>query len=179
MSNTEIQEGVAKRLIRMGYTILDGGFIKGVRGEYLKLCKKKNGYIQLNIGRGETQETFLVHRLVAEIYVPNPDNLPEVNHDNGIKDCNWSWNLKWSTRPDNIQHGFDTGLITPGWQGKTGNLHIRSKTVYQYDENDNYIKTFGSTREAARITGINDTHIQDVCRGKGKSAGGYIWKYNQ
>lgn len=167
----------AEILLARGYSILDGGFIKGVRGEYLKLCKKKNGYVQLNVGRAETQETFLVHRLVAQLYVPNPYNLPEVNHGNGIKDCNWSWNLNWSTRPDNIQHGFDTGLITPPWTGKTGKDNPHSKSVLKCNGCGYIIEEFGSTLEAERETGINAKHIQDVCRGRGQSAGGYKWKY--
>jgi hypothetical protein len=175
-----VKQTEAEKLINIGYKILDGGIIIGKRGYYLKLHKGTGGYVQLNTGRAESQVTYLVHRLVAQLYVPNPDNLPEVNHDNGIKDCNWSWNLKWCTRPQNIQHGFDTGLITPPWKGKTGSKHFASKGTKQLRISDNVlIGEFGSTLEAERVTGISAKHIQDVCRGKGISAGGFKWEYDQ
>lgn len=169
----------ATLLIEQGYQILDGGTIIGKRGGILKLNKGTGDYIQLNTGRAETQVTYLVHRLVAQIFVPNPNNLPEVNHDNGIKDCNWSWNLKWCTRPQNIQHGFDTGLITPPWRGKSGALHSRSKAVLKYDISGNELQEFGSVREAAKELQIHYNLIYDAIKGKLKSAGGFIWKYKE
>lgn len=173
--NTE--EG--NKLIADGYKILDGGFVIGKRGNFLKLHKGTSGYIQLNIGRKETQETFLVHRLVAQLYVPNPMNLPEVNHDNGIKDCNWSWNLKWCTRPENIQHGYDMGLITKHMIGKSGSKHHLSKPVFQIDLANNILNEYGSAKEAARLSKINYGTISNVLIGKGKTAGGFIWEYKK
>lgn len=54
---------------------------------------------------------FSVHRLVALHFIDNPDNLPEVNHEDGDKSNNTATNLKWASREQNIQHGFKHGLI--------------------------------------------------------------------
>jgi len=160
-----------------GYRIFDGGRVIGKKGKFIKSHKGTCGYFQLNTWRDYNQKTYLIHRIVATLFVPNPLNLPEVNHEDGNKENNWSWNLKWVTRPQNIQHGFKNGLITPSQLGKTGILSNRGKVVIQLDNDGNEVNKFGSTLEAERETGINSNHIQDVCRGKGISASGYKWSY--
>lgn len=180
MSTETIQAG--NRLIAefesLGYSIDHTGSVLGRRGKILKLAKRKGKYIQVNCFNNRLQKTYLVHRLVASKFIPNPDNLPEVNHKDGDKWNNHKDNLEWSTRENNIKHGFDTGLITPPWKGKGGKGHPRSKRVLQCNMSGLTIKEFGSSGEASRVTNINKSHIQDVCRGRGVSAGGYKWRYN-
>ena len=75
--------------------------------------KRKNGYVKVELwkdGRGHTKD---VHRLVAKAFIPNPTNLPEVNHDNGHKDNNAVTNLYWCDRLGNMRHAMETGLFTP------------------------------------------------------------------
>lgn len=85
------------------------------REKTLKLIKKKDGYIKVNLhnneytGRGNGCE-YLVHRLVAEAFIPNPDNLPEVNHKDGNKTNNKVDNLEWCDRSYNISHAYKLGL---------------------------------------------------------------------
>lgn len=86
-------------------------------------------------------------------------------------------NLEWCSREYNIQEGFRLGIITPPWLGKTGKNHCRSKSVLQLDLNENIINEFGSAREAARISKVSYGTISNVLINKGKTAGGYIWKY--
>ena len=116
---------------------------------------------------------------MAENFIPNPENKPEVNHKSGVKSENFVENLEWTTKSENVQHAFDIGLKTAQkyWLGKSGDKHNGSKTVYQYDLNGNLLNEFGSTREAKRITGVNQGHLSAVCRGERKTAGGFIWKY--
>ena len=86
----------------------------GKRPGLLTLTKQKSGYryamIQLSNGK---QKNCRVHRLVAEHFLPNPDNMKEVNHKDGNKDNNHVSNLEWCTRSHNVKHSFDTGLKQP------------------------------------------------------------------
>ena len=86
----------------------------GKRPGLLTLTKQKSGYryamIKLSNGK---QKNCRVHRLVAEHFLPNPDNMKEVNHKDGNKDNNHVSNLEWCTRSHNVKHSFDTGLKQP------------------------------------------------------------------
>ena len=180
MVEQEILEGnklIAEVLVNQGYVINKDGTIYGKRGKLLKLHKCTSGYYQLNIGK--PTKSYLVHRLVAELFIPNPENLPEVNHIDGDKTNNNVKNLEWCTRSQNIQHGTKIGLIPAPWKNKTGSQHIRSKTTLQLNMNDEIVNEFGSAREAARETNINYGTISNVLIGKGKTAGGYKWKYKE
>ena len=86
----------------------------GKRPGLLTLTKQPKGYlyamIQLSNGK---QKNCRVHRLVAEHFLPNPDNMEEVNHKDGNKENNHVGNLEWCTRSHNVQHSYDTGLKHP------------------------------------------------------------------
>ena len=86
----------------------------GKRPGLLTLTKQPSGYryamIALSNGK---QRNCRVHRLVAQYFLPNPDNMNEVNHKDGNKDNNHVSNLEWCTRSNNVKHSFDTGLKQP------------------------------------------------------------------
>lgn len=98
------------------YEVSNLGHVRtnGKRPGLLTLTKQKSGYryamIQLSNGK---QKNCRVHRLVAEHFLPNPDNMKEVNHKDGNKDNNRADNLEWCTRSHNVKHSFDTGLKQP------------------------------------------------------------------
>jgi hypothetical protein len=79
-------------------------------GKLLKIALMKNGYMSLELRIGDTNKRHLVHRLIAESFIPNPDNKPVVNHINGIKNDNRIENLQWCTQSENVRHAIDTGL---------------------------------------------------------------------
>jgi hypothetical protein len=156
---------------------LDGKVYRLKDGSIVNPVKKKTGYYQHVFSINYKQHTRLLHRLVAEKWVPNPNNLPEVNHKDGDKSNNHKDNLEWVDRSQNIRHGVASGLIPATWQGKSGKGHPRSKAVYQCDALGYPIQEFGSVREAAKATGIHHNNIYDNLKNKLRSAGGFIWKY--
>lgn len=180
MTQEEIIEGnkLLAEFNKLGYEIYTSGKVRGVRGKFLKLHKGTSGYIQVNVWNKYKQKTFLLHRLLAEAFIPNPNNLPEVNHIDGNKLNNALNNLEWVSRSENIQHGIHTGLIPSPWQGKTGKHHCKSKRVIQLKDGV-IVAEYGSGREAARETGICYGTISNVLLNKGKTAGGFSWKYKQ
>lgn len=83
-----------------------GDIINKHNNRKLKPQKNSKGYLRVSIG-GKLK---FVHRLVAETFIPNPDNLPQVNHINGDKTCNEDWNLEWCDNNTNRKHAVETGL---------------------------------------------------------------------
>jgi hypothetical protein len=139
----------------------------------------RNGYCQVGLFINGNRKIVYVHRLVAEVFIINPDNKPEVNHKDGIKTNNNVFNLEWATFKENNQHAFKTGLNKGTWTGKFGIENSSSKPVIQLDKVGNVLNKFGSMMEANRKTDIIYQNISKCCLGERKSAGGYIWKFDE
>lgn len=163
------------------YLISDWGDIwKNDHGQ-MKMLKShltQDGYARVTLFDGGKGTHFAVHRLVAEAFIPNPENKPQVNHKNGIKTDNRVENLEWVTAKENVRHAFDVlhRAASKPWKGKFGKDHNCSHIVLQI-QGDLIINEFYGINEAERETGISHQHISHVCGGKRKTAGGYKWKY--
>lgn len=154
------------------YEISNIGIVCSFKGKYPRIRKPRkdqDGYLQVILHIGGKRVTKKVHRLVAEAFVPNPENKPEVNHIDEDKENNVAENLEWVTHRENVNHG--TGIRR--------STEARSKAVVQYTTDGVFIAEYPSTREAERVTGIDHSSICHVCRGKRKTAGGYLWLYEE
>jgi len=167
------------------YQVSNVGNVKSLKFNREKILKKgiSKGYelVVLYNGTKKNKKTMKVHRLVAEAFIPNPEDKPEVNHIFGIKNDNRVSELEWATSSENVQHSFDMGLKKPVCgkanysYGKYGKDSHSSKNVYQYTLNNIFIKKWDSVIDAVKE--LNIIHISAVARGVRKSAGGYKWSY--
>lgn len=141
----------------------------------------KFGYVQIRLARfkGDKIKTYLLHRLVAITYLPNPDNKPQVNHKNGKKHDNRLCNLEWATRSENKLHSYrELGEINAkSMLGRSGKDSPTRKPVIQMSLQGEVIREFISGREAAKILGLNSTHISSAANGKLPHHGGFKWKF--
>ena len=134
----------------------------------MKPRKNNFGYLQISLCKDGHKKRKLVHRLVAEAFIPNPLGLETVNHMDEVKTNNVASNLEWMSRKDNINYGTRNKRIAESL----------SKQVQMFDKStDELLATFPSTHEAGRVTGINQSNISQCCLGRSKSAGGYIWRH--
>lgn len=146
---------------------LGNGKSNNSKKRILKLGKHKSGYLYVDLIKDGNRKTFRVHRLVAENFIPNPLNLPEVNHKDENKENNFVENLEFCNRTYNVNYGTRTEKC--------------SKKVYQYTKSGEFVKEWKSTREIKRELGYFHQHISKCCNGKPhyNTAYGYIWSYNK
>ena len=138
------------------------------RRKILKPVCGKDGYLRVHLFKDGKRTNFLLHRLVAKAFIPNPDNLPLVNHKDEVKDNNYPYNLEWCT--DEYNQHYGTAIK------RRAEKH--SKKVYQYDKDYNLIKIWYSAAEAGR-NGFLRSHVNACCLGKYKTHKGYIWSYEE
>lgn len=146
--------------------------------EFLNRYKYKHkGYIRTALCKNNHVTHFYVHRLVAKVFIPNPENKSEVNHKDGDKTNNHVDNLEWCTRQENMKHARNTGLWNVTENMKNALIIYHKKGVSQYTMTGKFIRSFDSAKSASDYTNINSGNITLCCRGKRNSAGGYIWEY--
>lgn len=142
----------------------------------LKTTLCNGGYLRGHLYKNTKVKAFLVHRLVAKAFIPNPENKPEVNHIDGNKKNNNVENLEWVTSKENMEHAVINNL-------GVGKGVRKTKAIRQCDINGRLIKNFKSINEASRQTGVAVSSISTCCIGKDsrgrkcKSAGGFVWQY--
>ena len=144
----------------------------------LKPWVNKYGYKIVDLIKYGKKTHKSVHRLVAEAFIPNPENKPQINHKNGIKSDNNISNLEWCSASENIAHSFHV-LCHPkpvGMSGKFGKDCPLSKIVQQIKDGKVIAEFYGCS-EANRLTGVDFRCISACCLGKRKQAGGYQWRY--
>ena len=127
-----------------------------------------NGYHSVQLYNENGLKKCNIHRLVAEAFIPNPNNYPVVNHKDENKLNNYVENLEWCSQKYNCNYGERNEKI--------GN-RVRKK-ITQYSKKGEKIKEWRSLTDASKTLNISKSDISLCCRGKLKSAGGYKWESN-
>lgn len=166
--NGEIYEGY--EVSNFGQ-ILSLNYHRSGKSKLLKPSKDKDGYFQVTLYKDGKIKRIMVHRLVTEAFLLNPNNLPQVNHKDEDKTNNFvgtpendykDGNLEWCTNEYNVNYGTRTE--------KT------SKPVLQLSLTGEIIREWPSTKECGR-NGFNQSYVSSCCLGKYKQAYGFLWRY--
>jgi hypothetical protein len=148
------------------YMISNLGRVRCVKTNNIrKLKKDKDGYHELVIRDGKSYVYLKIHRVVAEAFIPNPDNLPVINHKNEVKWDNRSSNLEWCTVAYNNTYGTRK------------EKSIGGKAVLQYDLDGRLVAEYRSIRDAGKRNRIDPKSIYRWCEKNGGVGHGYKWYY--
>lgn len=128
--------------------------------------KDKDGYLQVDLFINKQRKMCKVHRLVAQAFIPNPDNLPFINHKDENKANNVVSNLEWCTQSYNINYGS---------ANKKRSVSL-SFEVEQFDMKGVKIAEYSSGKEAAKAVGVYPSDISRCVSGKRLSCKGFIWR---
>lgn len=135
--------------------------------KFLKLRTTKNGYKQVALCKNGKYKYKYIHRLIAEAYIPNPDNLPEVNHMDENKEHNYTNNLEWCSKEYNNNYSTRTE--------RAGKAHRKPIYCVELD------KVYECQSIACKELNINAGQLSGVLNGttRHKTAGGYHWQYKR
>lgn len=152
------------------YSITEDGQVwSKLSKKFLSLHKTASGYLTFATkigGRDGVPKCFKVHRLVAEAYIPNPENKPHINHKDGNKENNSASNLEWVTTSENMRHAYATGLN----EARKGFDNPKSKLSKDdiAEIRRTYIprsRVYGA-RALSKKFGVSHTTIQNIVNGK-------------
>ena len=122
---------------------------------FLRPYANTDGYQRISLCKNGEVKKYYIHRLVAEAYLPNPENLPQVDHIDNDKTHNYLNNLQWITNRDNSRKA-------------------NNKPILQYDLDGNFVKEWNCAADVGKEASVN---ICNCLKGRQKTACGYIWKY--
>lgn len=131
--------------------------------KFLRTHKNSNGYERISLFKDNGSKSLAIHKLVAMAYLPNPDNLPQINHKDENKENNYVNNLEWCTNKYNSNYGTRNERMA----------RAKWKKVLCIELN----RIFDSEKQAERELNIGVARISECCSGKNKTAGGYHWRY--
>lgn len=159
------------------YQVSNLGRIKNAKSDIILsqyINKARGGYHQVSFTYHGKHYTRYVHRVVAKAFIPNPDNLPEVNHKDENKSNNNVNNLEWCTSKYNIHYSGIPQKTIPYLIAYSNQL---KKPVCQYTKDGVLVNKFDGVREAERVTGLYSNSISKCCLGKQEYVGNFIWRY--
>lgn len=150
------------------YKIDKNGNVLSVKRKYvtksyiLPIKIGRGGYLQVSLTKSSNRISFYIHRLLAQTFIPNPENKPQVNHKDGNKLNNSLSNLEWVTCRENTIHAHLVGLSMV----KSGDENHRFKyNILVYDLNDNYLFTMKGQKDIIRC-GFDQGNVYRCLSGK-------------
>ena len=155
------------RVKRLDRKIINNGKHTIKKGSIIHQSKSLKGYMRVRLFINGKIKEELVHRVVAKTFIPNINNLPQINHKDENKDNNNVFNLEWCDSKYNNNYGHRIEK----------SVKKQSIEVLQVNKNGTIENSFSSIQNAGRITNISAGHICLVCQGKRNTAGGYVWRY--
>ena len=149
---------------------------KTVNERILKPNKNTHGYYSLFLSKNGMAKIVTVHSLVANAFISNPNNYPQINHKDEDKSNNNAENLEWCTCKYNINYGTHNIRVKEKNKGKKNPRarEIKAKKVFQYDINNNLIKVWECGKDCEKF-GFSNSKISDCCNKKRKTHKGYKW----
>ena len=145
------------------------------KGRIMAFFVGHDGYLIVKLCAKSSKVSYRVHRLVANAFIHNPDNLPLVNHKDENKTNNVASNLEWCTQKYNVNYGTTIARLSASHR----NHPKLSKPIEQYTMDGHFVTSYPSSKEAQRQTGIHAVDIALCCRGIYSQSGGYHWKYKE
>lgn len=142
-------------------------------GRILKSGKDRGGYLQVDLCKNGKHKTHRIHRLVAQAFIPNPENKPEVNHIDENKTNNMVSNLEWMTAKENSNHGTRNERMAKAIS-KSNSIPIIATNIKTGESTEFY-----GTSECARQLGLNQSNITSVLKGRRETVGGYTFQYKE
>ena len=152
------------------YDVSDQGRVKSLKfgkERVLNPVRDGGGYLFVILYKNREHKICKVHRLVAKTFIPNPDNLPQVNHKDEDKENNSVQNLEWCDSKYNINYGTRNQRVS----------EKHSKSVLQFTKDGEFVREWKSTNDVQRNLGYFHNNISNCCNGKCKSSNGFIWKF--
>lgn len=152
------------------YMVSNMGRVKSLRygkEKILKGVKDRYGYLIIRLYKDRKGKNYFIHRLVAQAFIPNPNNLPQVNHKDEDKTNNIVANIEYCDSRYNNNYGTHNERMAKAL----------SIPILQFSKTGEFIRRWESAKQAQRELGINHSNISECCKGKLKSAGGYKWGY--
>lgn len=190
------------------YQVSNEGRVKSFWSGKEKILKQHNckGYLEVGLYKKEDKQKYkLIHRLVAETFIPNPNNLPQINHKDENKTNNSVDNLEWCSRSYNINYGSRNEKVgkknsislkgkkhSNEWKKHMSEImtgkklsenvkkllsKLKSKPIVQLTLDGKFIKEWASSTEAAATLGFNHSNISACCNGERKTHKGFKWMH--
>ncbi|QLL37136.1 HNH endonuclease [Lactiplantibacillus plantarum] len=147
-----------------GMEVSSFGRVRSVKGHYYKNCRGKDGYMRITFRMNGKCVNKLVHRLVAQAFIPNPNNLPEINHKDCGRTNNNVSNLEWCTYSYNNQYREEFGI---------SNAEVLGVPLFAINLTTLEVSRFQSQGEAGKSLGVCRGNISNVVKGKRRQTNGY------
>ena len=150
------------------YQVSNKGRVKSLKYGKERILRPRDngdGYLNVVLYKNTASQSRCIHRLVAEVFIPNTQNKPQINHKDECKTNNTVENLEWATAKENSNYG-------------TRNERV-SRKILQYSKSGEFIKEWQGALEVERELNINHSNIAACCKCKRNFAGGFIWRYKE